>query len=124
MDLTSLHLIKLYFLVISIAVIFLGILINLFEKYLPGFILKTFRCGKHAYKGNTSLPTIEFPKSSFKQFYKVGILCAILTYPFILSTYILGFNVPYFFSVILFYCSSGEEQVTNGEIIFLNEYFL
>lgn len=107
---SSVNLIQFYFLVISVAVIFLGTLINFFEIYLPAFILKTFRCGKHAYKGTTNLPTIEFPKSSFKHFYQVGLLCSVFTYPFVFATYILDFKVPFFFSRSLFHCNCEGNQ--------------
>ncbi|XP_044748297.1 polyprenol reductase [Coccinella septempunctata] len=110
-NLSSVHIIEFYFLVISTAVIFLGVLINLFENYLPAFILKTFRCGKHAYKGVTNFPTIEFPKSSFKQFYQVGLVAAILTYPLVVATYIFHLKVPSFFSILLFHCSGAQQHV-------------
>ncbi|KAL3266945.1 hypothetical protein HHI36_011095 [Cryptolaemus montrouzieri] len=98
---SSINLIKFYFLLISIIVIFLGILVNFFEKYLPTFISKTFRYGKHACKVSTILPVLEFPKSSFRQFYKVGLLCMLVTYIFVVATYIFEISTPKCFKTIL-----------------------
>ncbi|KAK9876688.1 hypothetical protein WA026_014067 [Henosepilachna vigintioctopunctata] len=112
-ELASVNIIKFYFLLISCGVIFIGFFINFYERFLPSFILKTFRSGKHGYKGHTSIPTIEFPKSSFKQFYAVGLICMAFAYIIIFSTCILGNQVPKFVCDFLYALTGKKNNVPN-----------
>lgn len=59
----KLNLLKICFSFMTLFIVFIGGLINNYEKFLPIFITQTFRYGKFSYSGRqTNLKLLEVPK--------------------------------------------------------------
>lgn len=89
-------LIKLLFLQLTLVMVLLGSLMNSVEKYLPSYIRKIFRFGKHSYQSENSydklVERIEVPKSWFKHFYIFAVIWSWLGFILAFSVYFLNYH--------------------------------
>ncbi|KAK9508945.1 hypothetical protein O3M35_006375 [Rhynocoris fuscipes] len=65
----SLSPIKIIFSSAAIYTAFIGIFINLYQNYLPSFIVNTFLYGKYSLPTSNTTPSIKVPKRWFRHFY-------------------------------------------------------
>ncbi|KAJ6646613.1 Polyprenol reductase [Pseudolycoriella hygida] len=86
------------FISFTLVILFLAVLINWIEPYLPIFITQTFRYGKHSYKGapNKIAQLSEIPKSYFKHFYVFALVWSISVMYLVTWTYLGGYPIPAF----------------------------
>lgn len=89
--------IKIIFSFMTFFIVFFGLLLNKFEKYLPIFIVRSLRYGKFAAKGRDQgiIKSIDVPKSWFRHFYVFSSILSIITLCFVLGSYVLNIPVPF-----------------------------
>lgn len=109
----SINYIQLIFAFFASAVIALGSLINYFEKYLPTFIVETFRYGKFAYQGKSSfIKPVRVPKSWFRHFYVFAIILAYTVLTVVVRAYLFRIDPPLWLKFVL-NVACGEFRTEN-----------
>ena len=113
-------LIKLLFLQLTIVIVILGSLMNSVEQYLPSYIRKMFRYGKHSYQSENSsklVDKIEIPKSWFKHFYIFALIWSWMGFILAIRVYFLNYHPHTFlFNYLDFSCGSNR-QIESKTII-------
>lgn len=102
-----------YSLIIAPIIIF-GLLLNLFEKYLPTAVIQTIRYGKFAYKGEKDqlITKLEVPKEYFKHFYVFSTAYSSLVLIVMINIYVFGASVPLGFVQLLDFTVGVSRQST------------
>ncbi|RZF43220.1 hypothetical protein LSTR_LSTR009024 [Laodelphax striatellus] len=92
----EINLLKIGFSLMTFIIVIVGGLINSYEKFLPVFIIESFRYGKFSYCGKESgLKPIEVPKRWFQHFYIVSSLLSISSLILMFRIILLGEEAPY-----------------------------
>ncbi|XP_070503401.1 polyprenal reductase [Chironomus tepperi] len=116
-------LIKLLFLQLTLVIVLLGSLMNSVEKYLPTYVRKIFRYGKHSYQSENSydkiVDKIEVPKSWFKHFYIFAVIWSWMGLILAISVYFQNYQPPLlFYKYLDFSCGSNREiEITRLETL-------
>ena len=77
------------------AILFMSLLVNFFEHYLPSTIIQTFRYGKFSYTGRRSyINYLEVPKRWFKHFYVIATVYLTIILYLLFSAYCLSRPAP------------------------------
>lgn len=99
-----------------------GSLINTCEKYLPAFVIKTYRYGSFAYTGSGAsyLEVLEIPKSYYRHFYVFSSIFSISALLYMYAIYFLNFNVGDNVLWSLKILLQSEESSGVYDTIFLN----
>ena len=112
------NILDLSFLILTTSVTLTGLLIDRFEKHLPPVILKGFKYGCFAYKGEGAsfLQTIEMPKSTYSHFYLFSMVFGTITLVYGNFVYIFGFNVHRYVVNMLYFFLEQDEP--SGKLTF------
>lgn len=91
----DLNILQINFLLLTLAIVILGSLVNSLEKYLPKFLVQSFRYGKFALDSrySTFVAHLEVPKRYFQHFYIFSSALSSLAFYLCYRTYVLGHEV-------------------------------
>ncbi|XP_071452542.1 polyprenal reductase isoform X4 [Hetaerina americana] len=89
----NVSIVKLAFGLMTLGVFITSIFVIIFEKYLPRFLIDTYKYGKFAVK-NPSKFIIVVPKSWFRHFYIVGTICTGMTMVIMINGCLFGRKPP------------------------------
>lgn len=120
-----LNILDIIFLGLAFAATFTGVLINNFEKHVPAFIIKGYRYGSFAYKGNEAnfLQLIEIPKAWYRHFYLFSSIFGAVTLSYMVLVYYFDYSVFMYIPVVLRLLLEQDEP--SGKCIcFPFDYFL
>lgn len=92
---TMLNILDLGFLSLALTVAFTGFVISNYEKHVPVFIVKGFKYGSFAYRGNEAnfLQIIEVPKALYRHYYAFSTVFSAVTLIYALLVYYFEFSV-------------------------------
>ncbi|XP_045459431.1 polyprenol reductase [Melitaea cinxia] len=90
-----LNILDLGFLSLALTVAFTGFVINNYEKHVPAFIVKGYKYGSFAYRGNEAnfLQIIEVPKALYRHYYAFSTVFSAVTLIYALLVYYFEFSV-------------------------------
>lgn len=89
--------------------LFLSLMVNFFEQYLPNAIVQTFRYGKFSYTGKKSfINYLEVPKSWFRHFYVIASLYTIGILYVATNVYLFQLPVPENVNLFLDFAGSSN----------------
>lgn len=98
-----LNILDLIFINLAFMVTLAGTLINNFEKYVPAFIIKSYKYGSFAYKGSDAsyIQLIEIPKSHYRHFYLFSSIFSASALLHMICVYLFDYGVGYYVKMFL-----------------------
>ncbi|KAI5695612.1 hypothetical protein M8J75_000838 [Diaphorina citri] len=118
----DLNIIQATFLLLTLAIVIVGSLINSLEKHLPKCLIQSFRYGKFALdiRHSTFVAHLEVPKRYFQHFYIFSSLLSTMAFYLCVKTYVLGYEVsPSVMSFLDLLGGSQRRATTSATSVFL-----
>lgn len=112
------NLINILFVQLTIAIVILGTLMNLLERYLPTAIKQTFRYGKHAHKEKSDklVELIEIPKAWFSHFYVFAIIWSFIWLVMAINVYFFDYQLHKYLAAYLDLSCGSDRKAESKKI--------